>query len=779
LDQKLKCTILLIYLCSWIPFQSSGQAERNNWYFGALAGVSFNGGGLSSLNDNGILRPIAFGQIQGPDNIAVVNDPAGNLLFYTEGRVFKNRLQQNMPSTPTDEYAFRESQQVVTRNPANPDQYYLFVIIQDGLMMRLSYTIVDMSLDNGLGDILLESAHTIVLNNVGQQLTTAQHANGRDIWVICQGDGTFNSFLVSPGGVSSVAIRSATGLSPVDGNFNNFGALQTSPNNELIAGVFPDLGKVLLFEFDNLTGQLNVIHEDEPVIAQPLPLTGVEFSLNSELLYVTHNTEGIRQYDLSDLSQIPDFITITPQTGGLAFSHLKRGPDGKIYISNRGTSFLGAVNEPNTLGLGCDYQRNVFNFSSGAHLLDLPTFLLPERPEGISFLNICLGETTELRFGTDFFSTNYEWDLGNGTTIMGSDTINYTYPVAGTYTVTVQGRDQFGSPTFSDSKEVSIYDSPNIAPIEDLYNCLEDTAIFFVFMEDEILDGLDPSVFQVSFYLNEEEALVRDNNVIEYTPEIGSQRIWVRMDNRLNFQCYDITSFDIITPEFFTIAIDTEQFICENSALTLRAPDGFVSYEWNTGSTDQEITINTTGDYRLTVVKDLGNFTCEASIGINVSQAPLPVIEMINITDWTSTSNSIEVIMEEAGRYEYSLDNLVFQHSNIFTELPIDDYQVFVRDIACEETVFSEELFLLYYDKFFTPNNDGFNDYWQIFNSKRETGLRISIYNRYGKLIAIIDPQGSGWDGTYNGINVPSSDYWFLVERPSGKSYNGHFTLKR
>lgn len=777
--RKLKYTILLLSIWSLIPIKSLGQAERNNWYFGALAGVSFNGGSLTSLNDNGILRPIAFGQIQGPDNIAVVNDPAGNLLFYTEGRVFKNRLQQNMPSTPTDEYAFRESQQVVTRNPGNPDQYYLFVIIQDGLMMRLSYTIVDMSLDNGLGDILLESAHTIVLNNVGQQMTTAQHANGRDIWVICQGNGTFNSFLVSPGGVSTVAIRSQTGLSPVDGNFNNFGAIETSPNNQLIAGIFSDLGKVLLFEFDNLTGQLNSIYEDEPAIASPLPFTGVEFSINSEVLYVTHNTAGIRQYDLSDLSQIPSFVSITPQTGGLAFSHLKRGPDGKIYVSNRGTSFLGAINDPNTLGIGCDYQTNVFNFSSGAHLLDLPTFLLPDRPEGISFLNICLGESTQLRFGTDFFSTNYEWDLGNGTTIMGSDTINYTYPVPGRYTVTVQGRDQFGSPTFSDSKEVIIYDSPVIAPIDDIYNCLEDTAFFFIFMEDEILGVLDPNVFQVSYYLNEEDALVRDNNVIEYTPGIGSQTVWVRIDNKLNFQCFDITSFDIITPEFFTIDIDTEQFLCDNSDLSLRAPDGFLSYEWNTGSTDQEIIINATGDYRLTVVKDLGNFTCEAFIVIDVSLSSLPVIEMINITDWSANSNSIEVIMEEAGVYEYSLDNRIFQSSNIFSDLPIDDYQVFVRDVECGELVFSEELFLLYYDKFFTPNSDGFNDYWQIFNSKRETGLRIRIYDRYGKLIAIIDPQGIGWDGTYNGVDVPSSDYWFRVERPSGKTYNGHFTLKR
>ncbi|OUS17277.1 hypothetical protein A9Q93_05055, partial [Nonlabens dokdonensis] len=237
-----------------------GQAERDNWYFGVYAGVNFDGGTLTSLDDNVIERRIAFGQIEGPDNIAVVNDSVGNLLFYTDGRVFKNKFHQNLLNTPTLEYAFRESQQVVTRNPANENQYYIFVTIQDGLMMRLSYVIVDMTLDNGLGGILIDSAHTVLLNRVGQQMTTAQHENGRDIWVICQGNGTFSSFLVSPAGVSNVPVRSQTGLSLIDGNFNNYGAMQASPNNELIAGVFPDLGKMMLFEFNNLTGKLNFIY---------------------------------------------------------------------------------------------------------------------------------------------------------------------------------------------------------------------------------------------------------------------------------------------------------------------------------------------------------------------------------------------------------------------------------------------------------------------------------------------------------------------------------------
>ena len=771
---------LLLFL---VVFKTMGQAERDNWYFGVYAGVNFDGGMLTSLDDNVIERRIAFGQIEGPDNIAVVNDSVGNLLFYTDGRVFKNKFHQNLLNTPTLEYAFRESQQVVTRNPANENQYYIFVTIQDGLMMRLSYVIVDMTLDNGLGGILIDSAHTVLLNRVGQQMTTAQHENGRDIWVICQGNGTFSSFLVSPAGVSNVPVRSQTGLSLIDGNFNNYGAMQASPNNELIAGVFPDLGKMMLFEFNNLTGKLNFIYEDPSSTpeqeVQPAPFTSVEFSTNSKVLYVTHNTEGIRQYDLSNLTQIPPYINVTPQVGSLTYSHLKLGPDRKIYVSNRGRSFLGAIKEPNTVGLGCDYEVNVFNFNTGNHLLDLPTFLLPERPEGLSFLNICLGESTELKFGSDFFSTTYEWDLGDGTILMGSDTINYTYAAPGTYTVSIQGFDASGNPTFSDSKDLIIYDSPTIEPIEDIYNCLENTPLFFIDRQDDFLGTLDFSVFDITYYLNEEDALKRDNDIIEITPQMGTQTIWVRVDNRVNFQCFDVISFDIITPEFITVDIDRQQYLCDGQDLILEAPDGYISYEWNTGSHDQNILVDTVGDYTLTVVKDFGQFNCEATVRINVDVSTLPIIEEIRVNDWSQNSNSIEVIMSSDGNYEYSVNNDIFQTSNVFNDLPLEDYQIYVKELECGEVVQSEELFLLYYNKFFTPNGDGFNDYWQIINSKREADVSITIYDRYGKLIAVIDPQSIGWDGTYNGAPVPSSDYWYRVTRSNGKTHTGHFTLKK
>ena len=83
------------------------------------------------------------------------------------------------------------------------------------------------------------------------------------------------------------------------------------------------------------------------------------------------------------------------------------------------------------------------------------------------------------------------------------------------------------------------------------------------------------------------------------------------------------------------------------------------------------------------------------------------------------------------------------------------------------------------YPKFFTPNGDGYNDYWKIKFSENEPNLTIKIFDRYGKLLKHLGMNSLGWDGKYLGKDVPSSDYWFVVTRENGKELKGHFSLKR
>jgi gliding motility-associated-like protein len=83
-----------------------------------------------------------------------------------------------------------------------------------------------------------------------------------------------------------------------------------------------------------------------------------------------------------------------------------------------------------------------------------------------------------------------------------------------------------------------------------------------------------------------------------------------------------------------------------------------------------------------------------------------------------------------------------------------------------------------------TPNGDGFNDTWKIESiASFDPSANIYIFDRYGKLLKQLSPiNDAGWDGTYNGTPLPSSDYWFLIEYTEDdtrKEFRGHFTLKR
>lgn len=96
---------------------------------------------------------------------------------------------------------------------------------------------------------------------------------------------------------------------------------------------------------------------------------------------------------------------------------------------------------------------------------------------------------------------------------------------------------------------------------------------------------------------------------------------------------------------------------------------------------------------------------------------------------------------------------------------------------------FSIEITATGYPKFFTPNGDGYNDYWNIPALNHQSDSKIHIFDRYGKLLAVIRPAGFGWDGTYNGHKMPSTDYWFVLYYRNRydvqKEFKAHFSLKR
>jgi gliding motility-associated-like protein len=331
---------------------------------------------------------------------------------------------------------------------------------------------------------------------------------------------------------------------------------------------------------------------------------------------------------------------------------------------------------------------------------------------------------------------------------------------------------------FDETKIDFRVDAASIAyPIDDMIECDDDIDGAFPFntsnIEANVLNG---QTGMNVIYTDE-----NGNNLPSPLPDpflSTSQAITVRVENPLSNICFDETTFKLVVVEQPVLNMSDTWLICEDDSVDIIADSGYDEYLWLSGENTPVITVYTPGTYQVTATNIYDGVRCETSKTIIVVESNVATITNIETKDWTQNDNVITVFVDGLGDYEYSLDGVVYQNDNSFNSLNVDNYTVYVRDKkGCG--VIEKDVFLMYYPKFFTPNNDGHNDRWQVYNSNLEPNNKIYIYNRYGKLIKELSPNEAGWDGTIKGEMMPVSDYWFVVDRQNGKQYRGHFTLKR
>ena len=202
-------------------------------------------------------------------------------------------------------------------------------------------------------------------------------------------------------------------------------------------------------------------------------------------------------------------------------------------------------------------------------------------------------------------------------------------------------------------------------------------------------------------------------------------------------------------------------------------------YNWNTNPNQStyEISVNQPGVYEVRVYDE--NIDCEDVVVVDVKQNEIPDNWEIIID-----GHSIKVVINYEEDYLFALDdeNGVYQESNMFSNIIEGEHKVFIKDInSCE--IVSRSFYIFGFPKYFTPNNDGVNDTWNVYGLNPEQFISeilfIEIYDRYGKLLKSFNPLTSaGWNGTFNGLLVTPDDYWYLMKLPNGEVYKGHFALK-
>ncbi len=189
------------------------------------------------------------------------------------------------------------------------------------------------------------------------------------------------------------------------------------------------------------------------------------------------------------------------------------------------------------------------------------------------------------------------------------------------------------------------------------------------------------------------------------------------------------------------------------------------------------------GTYSLIATNKANGCISSTVFATVTSSLPATSISAVGSFAFDQNASITVTALDPNPNYQYALDYGPLQFSNIFTNVNPGNHLVTLSDTnGC--TNLSTSVFIIGYPTYFTPNNDGFNDYWNVIGMENQPTAKIFIFDRYGKLLKQISSKGLGWDGTYIGALLPTSDYWFTIEylepfTSDLKVFKSHFSLKR
>ena len=309
----------------------------------------------------------------------------------------------------------------------------------------------------------------------------------------------------------------------------------------------------------------------------------------------------------------------------------------------------------------------------------------------------------------------------------------------------------------------------------------------------------------VTYYESQADALAEINAIDTTNPDgfrntvPNLQNIWVRIDSNVNNDCVGLGQYlDLIVNPLPDFNLNPLEILCVqpgtgvgNFAINATpTTPGNYTYSWTptnpettAGQENAIFNASSNGIYKVVVTNTITSCFKEGQTEIQISSAPQAVeVQLVSDIFASGLSTIQAVVIGGFGTYEYSLDQINWQISPIFANLENDIYTIYARDINYCGEKNSNPITTISYPNYFTPNGDGYNDNWSIKGLTPEFEAKIYIFDRYGKLLKQIDAYGNGWDGKFNGTEVPSTDYWFKIEyKEDGvqKEFKSHFSLKR
>ena len=316
-----------------------------------------------------------------------------------------------------------------------------------------------------------------------------------------------------------------------------------------------------------------------------------------------------------------------------------------------------------------------------------------------------------------------------------------------------------------------------------------------------ILGAQDPSIYRVYYYKSLEDAENFQNVIVRpsaYVLEQSQETIYARVSSGRS--CYEITSFTINLQQLsFSPSLEEEYLLCLDETgnpieprpvLNTGLSPADYSFSWYRTSisavnqipneTGPSMTVSESGTY-LVEVENL-QFNCTTTLSTNVFAVEPPTLfEVELLSDLFADNHIASIQIEGNSTYLFRMDDGPFTDNFVFENLTAGKHTAYVQDTyGC--SILSKPFIIVDYPRFFTPNGDDVNDTWKIVGLVEIRNPEITIFDRFGAIQFQFNNE-LGWDGTRNGTEVPSSDYWFRLsyDTPEGlrKEYKSHFTLKR
>ena len=537
-------------------------------------------------------------------------------------------------------------------------------------------------------------------------------------------------------------------------------------------GVLPaNLITNLNYVYDPLgtnTYTIYVGNEDRFICETSFELTLTE----TPVLPVFNDVDACRTYDLAALDTTTYNAAYYTASGGnvvdeidVANYNLTAIGTQTIYV------FASAFNDANC-NVETSFEVNIVDIVLDEYtsVIECDSYLLPQLDNSFANINYYSapgGNAVDLITGTDLL-------------------IN----TSGIHTIYVNAH--LNSPVFCPDEKsftVTIGETPILSSISDIDQCVTFD-----------LPILDNSNYNIEYYSAPGGNATDLITVANYTlTTIGTQTIYVYATSFNNVNCFDEIAFDVTLYPPLVLDLDGG-IICIDpiTGLTLRPillesnlNNGF-EVNWylngNLVHTGQNFLADAAGDYTVETIQLFPEVppNCNyAPTTVSVIASSAPYAATITVSEDFANVGVITVdVTSGIGVYQYQLDNGPFQDSNVFYDVSSGDHTVTIIDVfgGCGPPLV-EDVIVINYPKFFTPNNDGHNDYWNIWDLSDQPLSTIHIFDRFGKFIKQIYPSSGGWDGLYNGFALPATDYWFLVtyigRNGEEKEFRAHFSLKR